>query len=120
MAVLVVNGMSENSKNFILDLDNIITKGKQLTSLAFGFRKIFCNTLVRLGIFCSAICFKSLTFIPSTIHQRMYPSISDARLTIGHVLARLRKIHQSEQKALAQALQMSYTTQLRQKVISAN
>jgi transcriptional regulator with XRE-family HTH domain len=49
----------------------------------------------------------------STIDQPMYPSISDARLTLGEVLARLRRIHQPEQKALAVALQMSYTTYLK-------
>ena len=43
----------------------------------------------------------------------MYPSISDAKLTIGQVLARLRQVHQPEQKSLAQALQMSYTTYLK-------
>jgi len=43
----------------------------------------------------------------------MYPSISNQKLTLGQVLARLRSIHQPEQKALAQALQMSYTTYLK-------
>ena len=43
----------------------------------------------------------------------MYPSISDAKLTLGQILARLRHIHQPEQKVLAQALQMSYTTYLK-------
>jgi len=43
----------------------------------------------------------------------MYPSISNQKLTLGQVLARLRQIHQPEQKALAQALQMSYTTYLK-------
>lgn len=43
----------------------------------------------------------------------MYPSISDAKLTLGQILARLRHLHQPEQKVLAQALQMSYTTYLK-------
>jgi transcriptional regulator with XRE-family HTH domain len=43
----------------------------------------------------------------------MYPSISNQKLTLGQVLARLRQIHQPEQKTLAQALQMSYTTYLK-------
>lgn len=43
----------------------------------------------------------------------MYPSISNSKLTLGQVLARLRQIHQPENKALAQALQMSYTTYLK-------
>ena len=43
----------------------------------------------------------------------MYPSISEANLTLGQVLARLRQIYQPEQKALAQALQMSFTTYLK-------
>ena len=43
----------------------------------------------------------------------MYPSMSDAKLTLGQILARLRHIHQPEQKVLAQTLQMSYTTYLK-------
>ena len=43
----------------------------------------------------------------------MYPSISNPNLTLAEVLARLRHIHQPEQKALAAALQMSYTTYLK-------
>ena len=43
----------------------------------------------------------------------MYPSMSDAKLTLGQVLARLRHLHQPEQKVLAQVLQMSYTTYLK-------
>ena len=43
----------------------------------------------------------------------MYPSTSDAKLTLGQILARLRHIHQPEQKVLAQVLQMSYTTYLK-------
>jgi len=43
----------------------------------------------------------------------MYPSMSDAKLTFGQILARLRHIHQPEQKVLAQTLQMSYTTYLK-------
>ena len=45
--------------------------------------------------------------------EDMYPSISNSKLTLGQVLARLRQIHQPEQKALAQALQMSFTTYLK-------
>ena len=47
------------------------------------------------------------------INQFMYPSISDSKLTLGELLARLRQIHQPDQKALANALQMSYTTYLK-------
>lgn len=43
----------------------------------------------------------------------MYPSISEAKLTLGQLLARLRQIHQPDQKALAETLQMSYTTYLK-------
>ncbi len=43
----------------------------------------------------------------------MYPSISDDKLTLGQILARLRRIHQPEQKVLAHVLQMSYTTYLK-------
>jgi len=45
--------------------------------------------------------------------QLMYPSISDAKLTLGQLLARLRHIYQPDQKALADVLQMSYTTYLK-------
>ena len=43
----------------------------------------------------------------------MYPSISEAKLTLSQLLARLRQIHQPDHKALAEALQMSYTTYLK-------
>ena len=43
----------------------------------------------------------------------MFLSPSDSKLTLGQVLARLRQIHQPDQKALAQALRMSYTTYLK-------
>ena len=43
----------------------------------------------------------------------LYPSISEAKFTIAEVLERLRQIHQPEPKALARALQMSYTTYLK-------
>jgi transcriptional regulator with XRE-family HTH domain len=43
----------------------------------------------------------------------MYPSISDTKLTLGQLLARLRHIHQPDHKALAEVLQMSYTTYLK-------
>jgi|SRR5690242_9563593 len=43
----------------------------------------------------------------------MYPSISDGKLTLSQLLARLRHIHQPDHKALAEALQMSYTTYLK-------
>lgn len=43
----------------------------------------------------------------------MYPSVSDAKLTLGELLARLRLVNQPEQKALAAALKMSYTTYLK-------
>lgn len=43
----------------------------------------------------------------------MYPSISDTNLTLSQLLARLRKIFQPDHKALAEALQMSYTTYLK-------
>ena len=45
--------------------------------------------------------------------QFMYPSVSDSKFTLGQVLARLRQVHQPDNKALAQALQMSYTTYLK-------
>ena len=56
---------------------------------------------------------KSWTFAGSAINQIMYPAISDAKFTLGEVLARLRQIHQPDQKTLADALQMSYTTYLK-------
>lgn len=43
----------------------------------------------------------------------MYPSISEAKLTLGQLLARLRYIHQPDHRALADALQMSHTTYLK-------
>jgi transcriptional regulator with XRE-family HTH domain len=43
----------------------------------------------------------------------MYPSISEAKLTLGQLLARLRQIYQPDHKALAEALQTSYTTYLK-------
>lgn len=43
----------------------------------------------------------------------MYPSVSNAKFTLGELLARLRHIHQPDNKALAAALQMSYTTYLK-------
>ena len=43
----------------------------------------------------------------------MYPSFSDAKLTLPQLLARLRHIYQPDHKALAEALQMSYTTYLK-------
>lgn len=43
----------------------------------------------------------------------MYPSISDTNLTLSQLLARLRRIYQPDHKALAEALQMSYTTYLK-------
>ena len=43
----------------------------------------------------------------------MYPSIADAKFTLGQLLARLRQIQQPDHKALAAALQMSYTTYLK-------
>jgi transcriptional regulator with XRE-family HTH domain len=46
-------------------------------------------------------------------HQLMYPSISDTKLSLSQLLARLRYIHQPGHKALAEALQMSYTTYLK-------
>lgn len=47
------------------------------------------------------------------INQLMYPSFSDAKLSLGQLLVRLRQIHQPDQKALSTALQMSYTTYLK-------
>ena len=44
--------------------------------------------------------------------QPMYPSMSDSKLSLSQLLARLRHIHQPDHKALAEALQMSYTTYL--------
>lgn len=43
----------------------------------------------------------------------MYPWISETKFTTGQVLAHLREQHQPDKKALAQALQMSYTTYLK-------
>jgi transcriptional regulator with XRE-family HTH domain len=43
----------------------------------------------------------------------MYPSITDTKLTLGQLLAHLRQIHQPDQKALAGAMQTSYTTYLK-------
>ncbi|MEO6960541.1 MAG: hypothetical protein ABIY90_01165 [Puia sp.] len=43
----------------------------------------------------------------------LYPSISDKKLTLAELLARLRQIHQPDHKALAEALQTSYTTYLK-------
>lgn len=43
----------------------------------------------------------------------MHPSISETKLTVGQLLARLRQTHQPDQKALAEALQTSYTTYLK-------
>ncbi len=43
----------------------------------------------------------------------MFPSISDSKLTIGQVLAHLRRTYQPDHKALARALQTSYTTYLK-------
>jgi transcriptional regulator with XRE-family HTH domain len=45
-------------------------------------------------------------------HQVMYSSISDTKLTVSQLLMRLRHIHQPDHKALAEVLQMSYTTYL--------
>jgi transcriptional regulator with XRE-family HTH domain len=43
----------------------------------------------------------------------MYPTISEAKLTLSQLLTRLRQVHQPDPKALASALQMSYTTYLK-------
>ena len=43
----------------------------------------------------------------------MYPSISETKLTLGQLLARLRQIYQPDHKALAEAIKMSYTTYLK-------
>lgn len=43
----------------------------------------------------------------------MYPSISETKLTLGQLLARLRHIYQPDHKALAGALRASYTTYLK-------
>lgn len=48
----------------------------------------------------------------SSIRLIMYPSISNSRFTLGEALAQLRQINKPEPKALAAALQMSYTTYL--------
>ena len=42
----------------------------------------------------------------------MYPSISDAKLSVGQLLARLRQTYKPDNKVLAEALQTSYTTYL--------
>jgi hypothetical protein len=70
-----------------------------------------------MGAFCGysgrSVCFKSLNFAGSSKWLIMYPSISTSKLTLGGVLARLRQIHQPDNKALSHALQMSYTTYLK-------
>lgn len=43
----------------------------------------------------------------------MYPSISETKLTLGQLLARLRQLHQPDQKSFAEALRASYTTYLK-------
>jgi len=43
----------------------------------------------------------------------MYPSISDAKLTLGEVLARLRQVYQPNNKELYTALQTSSATYLK-------
>ena len=43
----------------------------------------------------------------------MYPSILDTKLTLGQLLAHLRQMYQPDHKALAEAIQMSYTTYLK-------
>ena len=43
----------------------------------------------------------------------MYPSITESNLTVAQLLARLRLIYQPDNKALADAVQMSYTTYLK-------
>ncbi|MGZ3890617.1 MAG: helix-turn-helix domain-containing protein [Mucilaginibacter sp.] len=43
----------------------------------------------------------------------MCPSFSDAKLSVGQVLARLRQVHQPDHKDLAEALHISYTTYLK-------
>lgn len=45
--------------------------------------------------------------------QLLYPSVTDSKFTLGQLLAHLRLVHQPEPKALANALQMSYTTYLK-------
>jgi transcriptional regulator with XRE-family HTH domain len=43
----------------------------------------------------------------------MYPSISDAKLTMGQLLARLRHVYRASNKALYSALQTSSATYLK-------
>ena len=43
----------------------------------------------------------------------MQPSISDAKLSLAQLLARLRQVYQPDSKALAEALHTSYTTYLK-------
>lgn len=43
----------------------------------------------------------------------MYPSVSESNLTVAQLLARLRLIYQPDNKALAEALCVSYTTYLK-------
>ncbi|HEX8608253.1 MAG TPA: helix-turn-helix transcriptional regulator [Pedobacter sp.] len=42
----------------------------------------------------------------------MYPSPSDSKFTVAQLLARLRLIYKPDNKALAEALRVSYTTYL--------
>jgi len=56
---------------------------------------------------------KKLDFYSSNNIQLMHPFIANTRLTLGQLLARLRHIHQPDHKALAEALQISYTTYLK-------
>jgi transcriptional regulator with XRE-family HTH domain len=49
----------------------------------------------------------------TTNNLLLYPSISDKKFTLAQLLAHLRHVHQPEPKALANALQMSYTTYLK-------
>ncbi|MES2776814.1 MAG: hypothetical protein V4722_21730 [Bacteroidota bacterium] len=42
----------------------------------------------------------------------MQSSISETKLTLAQLLAKLRRIYQADSKALAEALQTSYTTYL--------
>lgn len=50
--------------------------------------------------------------LPDKNIQLLYPSTSDAKFTVSQLLTRLRYVHQPAPKALADALQMSYTTYL--------
>ena len=43
----------------------------------------------------------------------MQPSIPDTKLSLGQLLARLRRIYQADSKALSKALQTSYSTYLK-------